>query len=197
MITSATAKAAICRWADGYHALEEWALDFQSRVDLLLIPVGPSASVMECNRTSCNEYMSFWERCGLVGVEVKVSRPDFLRGLKEGQFTRYAEALRGLYVAFPRGVARVKELPENVGILTLVEKPSGISCVCLRHPSFNQLQPDAETAWRVVFRMREEWAKERRRLEEQKVRWSQQVEKRHGRKVAQAVVRLMLAGGVE
>lgn len=197
MITATNAKQAIRTWAQGYHAVEEWALDFQSRVDLLLIPVGGSASVMETNRTDSGDYMGFWERCGLVGVEVKVSRSDFLRGLKEGQFTRYAEALAGLYVAVPHGYAKPREIPEGLGVLTLVERGGMVVCACRRHPRFNQVRPDGETAWRLLFRLREEMIAEMRRNRERQIRWESDVRRKYGQKVAREVARALLRGGVE
>lgn len=50
-------------------------------------------------------------------VEVKVSRPDFLRGVRENQLERYQEYCHRLFVAAPRGLIHKDELPEAVGLL--------------------------------------------------------------------------------
>lgn len=50
--------------------------------------------------------------------EVKSSRADFVRGLKEDQHTRYFPFCRRFYFACPSGVIKKADLPEGCGLIT-------------------------------------------------------------------------------
>ena len=91
------------------------------------------------------------EPFGLIGVEVKVTRSDFLRGLKSGQYEFYAEKLSGLYVAGPVGVVSKKEVPEHVGVLFVGRR--GISCA--RRPKWKRSELSNYQMWRILWAMRE------------------------------------------
>jgi len=92
------------RWAAGYHLLRETgAVIANGRLDGVLVPVG-------------------WEtraRPGIYGVEVKVSRTDFLRGLNGGQFDRYLAKVNCLYLATGPDVCKTAEVPLEIGYLVV------------------------------------------------------------------------------
>jgi len=60
-------------------------------------------------------------------VEVKVSRPDFLRGIREHQLERYQGYCNQLFVAAPTGLINKTELPAPVGLLQIGK--SGKACI--------------------------------------------------------------------
>ncbi len=55
-----------------------------------------------------------WSRPQINAYEIKVNRSDWLRDQK---FDRYAAYCNALWVAAPRGVVEVQELPEGVGLV--------------------------------------------------------------------------------
>ncbi|MBE7466722.1 MAG: hypothetical protein HS116_24905 [Planctomycetes bacterium] len=138
-------------WAEDMLMVRETGIvDVGGRLDALLVPIGHQAVCMRALRGS------YWKRPRVVGVEVKVSRADFLRGLKEGQYERYAKALSGLYIAGPRGVFSTKEIPDYIGILTVYKPPfrrSREHCACVRHPKFSEKPLNAESAWKLLFHL--------------------------------------------
>lgn len=163
------------RWGRsmGMRLVREIKIDVSNRVDGILVPVSIDAPIMN------DRGVYFWDRGGLIGVEVKVTRSDFLAGLRRGQFDRYDERMAGLYVAAPRGVVKMSELQPNIGLLLVHKKVmykpevKGVKrrsmkdrlfgssnqeiAVCKRHPTYVRKKVDAELLWRVLFRvMREE-----------------------------------------
>lgn len=175
------------QWASGYMMIRETGIVFVGRIenehatpgrlDALLVPVSPKAPCM----IPTKEY--FWYRCGLIGVEVKVSRDDFLRGLREKQYQRYNDALSGLYVAAPRGVLKTAELPEGVGHLVYVQEPRHNSrIICKRHPAFKKAKLDPDVPWRIVFEIAEQYRKkqhkERRDRKSASARFAEVVSRR-------------------
>lgn len=145
---------AIERWAYGYHLFRETgAIDTSFRLDGLLVPTGPDAYCMG----QVGE--AFFDRPRLVGVEVKASRSDFLRGLNGGQFEKYDDALAGLYIATFDDVCKASEIPPGVGHLKIFQKQAGHRvewrCACRRHPALSDTRPSAETAWRLLFKIQE------------------------------------------
>jgi hypothetical protein len=93
----------------------------------------------------------FWERPGFVGIEIKASRADFRRGLKERQLETYADMFSGVYLFTVPGVAKKAELPEGIG--WLVFNPETGQVRCNRHPRFVRRDEDAVELWRVLFAM--------------------------------------------
>lgn len=144
---------AVERWADGYRIIRETGIvNVGGRIDALLIPFNKDAHCMK------DTTKAFFDRPRLLGVEVKVSRSDFHRGLREGQFDRYAAALSGLYVAAPHGIIKTAEIPDGVGHLVI----RGEKCVCKRHPNYRDVDVDRDVPWRLLFHLYTEEAKRRR-----------------------------------
>ncbi len=144
------ATEAVERWAsDWYFSLRETEIGVQGRVDLLLIPINPEAHCMKTLRGP------YFDRVRLAGVEVKVSREDFLKGINKKQFQRYQNTLSALYVATLPGVCKTNEIPEGVGHLTInTRKFTDWRCICRRRPKYIERQYDASTAWRILFKIR-------------------------------------------
>jgi hypothetical protein len=167
-VESYTAKemlAAVEQWAfPDYWMMRETAACAPAggRLDGLLIPVSIQSPAMK----SRGFRSGYWtERAVPVGVEIKASRADFRRGLNEGQFARYAEAVPNLFVCTGRDVA-TSEIPEGVGHLVHHcppgEQQTMNGCrrrttnpepriVCRRQPKFRPHEMDADTMWRIVL----------------------------------------------
>lgn len=130
------------------------------RIDAIVVPTGRGFPSIK-QQTG----LHFWERYGLVSVEVKVKRPDFLKGLREDQYDRYAKTLTGLYIAAPRSVCTTSEIPAPIGHLVISRRRDyGTVAVCRRHPKWNEsAQIEPELLWRVVLRIADEY---RRKAEE-------------------------------
>lgn len=152
---------AIEKWADGYMMLREIGLVQKGRLDAVLIPMNFKASVARTYKT-----VKYFDRLGLVGVELKLTRADFTRGLNSGQFERYQSELAGLYVATTRGICKTKELPASVGHLIIDHLPSAarrvcarslgrglMRCTCRRHPKWSAVQMSQEQMWRILHRL--------------------------------------------
>lgn len=146
-----------------YWLVRETVAAVVGRIDGLLIPASYDSPIFRHRKGS-------WiDKAGIIGVEVKASRGDFLRGLRENQFDRYNETLTALYVATPRSV-KTSEVPAPCGHLVVYRPPGrrGWSCVCKRQPKYRDVPIDADTMWRLVFyaikRMRTERHEERKRL---------------------------------
>lgn len=160
---------AVERWATGYWLIRETGIvDVGGRLDGLLVPMNRDASCMESSRrVGVPQKLRFFARPVLLGVEVKVTRADFLRGLREGQYDRYAEKLGGLYVAVPRGACRVAELPDGVGLLVAGRDfcDPRFTVVCRRNPTLRYVEMGQETFWRLLFTRDEEHCATLRRAE--------------------------------
>lgn len=115
------------------------------RLDGLLVPIDGRATTM---KSLTEEY--FWNRCCLVGVEVKVSRSDFLHGLKRGQYEQYRSSLGGLYVATPKGICKTSEIPAGIGHLVVLNGRNE-RAVCARRPQLKVIQYDPDVPWRILF----------------------------------------------
>ncbi|MCE5277174.1 MAG: hypothetical protein ABFD92_16725 [Planctomycetaceae bacterium] len=141
---------AIERWAEGYWLVRETGIvDVEGRLDGLLVPTSGEAHCMK------HQGGWFWDRIRLVGVECKCSRPDFLRGLREGQFQRYAASLSGLYIATSVGVCSPSEIPPGTGHLEYRNTTGGPRCVCRRHPVYQDRCWTADVPWRLLFDLRQ------------------------------------------
>jgi len=128
--------------------VRETIIAVHGRIDGVLVPTWFDAPVARGQRGG------WTDKLGLLGVEVKASRADFLRGLREGQFERYDRTLAGLYVATSRAV-RTSEVPAGIGHLVCYQTPSGggsdVRCVCRRHVTVREWEMDTHTMWRLVF----------------------------------------------
>jgi len=158
------------RWAkiSGFELIREIKLNVDSRIDGLLVPVSKDAPMMGKNT---KEY--FWRRAGFVGVEVKMTRTDFMSGLRKDQYDRYDGLLPGIYVATPPKICKTSELPPQVGHIIVHRKPYETVrkvwgehreweniVTCRRHPSFTISPVDEQLFWRVFFRMKKQQKEE-------------------------------------
>ena len=175
-----TAIRAVELWADGYVLLHEIGAVTKGRLDGLLVPVGFGASMMK--RTGPKS----WNRPGLIGVEIKLTRGDFLRGLKSGQYERYDSELSGLYVATSLSVCRTTEIPDGIGHL-VVGLRDGPVCLCKRHPVFKEIAFGDERLWRVIFAMYETLKANRIREESETAAVLQRVGTLAGRRIFAAL----------
>ena len=101
----------------------------------------------------------------LIGVEVKRSRPDFLNGIKKGQYERYHNALNGLYICTSQGIAKASEIPKKFGHLVIKDEfTSDIRCICRRHPEYHKVEYPEFTAWQIMARVYKEHVDELYRM---------------------------------
>lgn len=153
-------------WAGGdWWVIRETIAGVKGRIDALMVPVTFDAAMHN------KEHGGWTDKLRLVGLEIKASRADFLRGLRDGQFDRYSESLGGLYVVTSRAVKTV-EVPAGCGHLVVFDLPNdrfGYRCICRRRATFRAAHPDLDTLWRLVFlshnRRRDEVRAERDRVE--------------------------------
>jgi len=147
MSTSKRMLDAVERWAEPeYWLMRETAAAVNGRLDGLLVPRSFEASILATRR-------GYWtDKLGLTGIEVKTTRSDFGRGLKEGQFTRYLSGnLNGLFLVTDLAV-KTCEVPESVGHLVVPEPwKMDERAICKRLPTWNASPLDSDTAWRIIF----------------------------------------------
>lgn len=140
--------------------------DRGGRLDAVLVPLSIKCDIFSLRHypKSSGQRLHWTDRLGLVGVEVKASRADFLRGLEAGQLERYAGELSGLYLATGPDV-KTSEVPDGIGHLVLfdplpargpdrgarVARGPGHRCVCKRRPRYQVRPLSNEQAWRLVF----------------------------------------------
>ncbi len=164
--------------------------NFSGRMDALLVPWSSQADCMVQNTGTW-----FWERPRLIAIEVKVKRSDFLKGLRDGQYERYANQVSGLYIAVPRPDHPVKRFREQDRVCKLKEIPKGVGLItvkrfgkahCARRPKLADVQFEPDVPWRLLFAARqhlwEEWRK--RHIADM------EIDERIGKAVARAIARL-------
>jgi hypothetical protein len=179
---------AVEQWAEGFVMLRETGslLGGLDRVDAILIPV--SYDTMLWRALKYDQ--------GPVGVEVKVSRSDFLNGLHSGQFDRYADYLSGLYIATTKDCCRTQEVPRCFGHLVCTRRhgrsrvKSGdndiLACVCRRHPTFEPMVWDQKKLFKLFHRFMQ-WFVEKQKAEKRRcVRTTKEVQRRFGQILAAA-----------
>lgn len=147
---------AVARWAWGAWMLREIELiapgpEIVGRLDALLVPgsLAPDSPLSRVKGGWC------WSARRLIGVEVKVTRADFFRGVEHGQFDRYPLGVGAVYLAVPRGLLKPSEVPAHVGILVVrADYESGWredpAAVCVRRAKVNDNQPAPEMFWRIL-----------------------------------------------
>lgn len=164
---------AVERWAGGdYGIVRETSIANQDngRLDALLFPT--------CYRTSA--FRKAKSNFGIIGIEVKVTRSDFTRGLRIGQYERYRDdpGINGLYLAVPQGLCKPSELPSGVGLLVVRSKglrPSQYVASCRRHPTLSDNETPSAVLWRLLLereylhRMEKYAASRNRKLENQQL----------------------------
>lgn len=148
-LSADSALDAVQEWASCCHLLRETGqIVPNGRIDGVLLAKSWAAKVP----------------AGLVGIEVKVSRSDFLRGLNSGQFEKYDSHLTGLFVAAPHGVYKMGELPNGIGALTISRREGMTVCVCRRKPAYRAAAVDSKTLWAVIWDLLDQEARDRREL---------------------------------
>lgn len=145
---------AVENWATGAYWMERETgivLEGSGRLDAVLVPISHDASAFKTKYARGNSL-------GLLGIEVKLSRADFLAGMRRGQFESYRDdpGIVGLFVVTPRGICKTAELPGGVGHLVVNEKerPSLWTAVCKRNPIIADRPTPPSVLWRLIFRMR-------------------------------------------
>lgn len=169
---------AIDTWACGMVVVREFEGlgPCVGRLDAVLVPVSPVADCMQCSKRplgpgaehtygdiTITADMPFWERPCVIGVEVKVSRTDFLAGQRKGQYERYQSGVSGLYVAAPADVCKTTELPKGVGRLMVKASHGRVSVTCKRHPKYKDVDLDPSVPWRLMFRLHRKHVQELRK----------------------------------
>jgi hypothetical protein len=142
-------------WAEGYWMIRESGIATpKMRLDALLVPVSQDAHCMKKIRGK------FWKRPRLVGMEIKLSRNDFQRGLKKDQFAKYDSMVTGLYIVVPEGgsVCKMSEVPARFGFIEVNNHGhrGGWTLRCRRHPHYVDPDFSIEIPWRLMFQVREE-----------------------------------------
>ena len=130
----------------GYLIRETGQVVKDGRLDGLIIPAGFATQVP----------------VGLTGVEVKISRGDFQRGLAAGQYEKYARELNALYIATPYDVVKTSGIPKEYGHLIVSVRRDDPVCVCRRHAPWRNYMPDQNTIWRLVFDLLDQQQREQR-----------------------------------
>ncbi|GAH65198.1 unnamed protein product, partial [marine sediment metagenome] len=85
------AKNALTRWAreKGFWVLPEFRISRSSgRVDLVLIPT-TDCHLITGKTNDGQPLRDRYARFGLIAIEIKLDRHDFLRGKQQGQYSRY------------------------------------------------------------------------------------------------------------
>lgn len=140
------------QWACDCFLLRETCVIEDGRLDGLLVPMSWTAPM----------------RAGLFGVEVKISRSDFLRGLKTQQFQRYQRQLSGLYLATCRDVCKTSEIPPGIGHLIVRDLHDG-AAVCRRKAASQPLKLTEPLLWKILhdaFDQQRKWVNnEKKRVE--------------------------------
>lgn len=160
-------------------------VDDGGRLDGLLLPLTMQSDPFKKRgreRRDDGLYRHWTERLVLVGIEVKASRADFLRGLKEGQFERYTNKVAGLYVVTGREV-KTAEVPGGLGHLVCYRPegelqqnqwghrwrtPPEQRCVCKRHPNYRDPVMDEDTMWRVIREVIRRWHEDQRAMRKER-----------------------------
>lgn len=157
---------AVEAWAEGVEMFREIGIIeggvSKGRMDAVLLPVSTDAHCL-----------SKGDKFGLIGVEVKRTRSDFLKGaslvpprrrlhgaqdaMLPSQFDRYRQQLLGLYIVTLKGVCKPSEIPDGLGDL-VIEKvestPPEYRCFCRRHPRYDGPEPTNSQMLHIMFRMR-------------------------------------------
>lgn len=164
---------AVQRWATSCYLLRETAaLVGHGRLDGVLVP-------------------SRWDApmgARLAGIEVKLSRGDFLRGLRSKQFEKYAGQVSGLYIVATVDACKTREIPDAFGhlVVGLRSGEGGAVCVCRRHPQWAPVALDEGTMWAILFDLCDQ---NKREVEAQKA----EIQKKYEHACSRIVERVMRA----
>lgn len=156
---------AVEAWAEGVEMFREMGIIgggiSNRRLDAVLVPVSTAAHCLARG-----------DKFGLIGVEIKRTRSDFLKGLRESkpsvstgwkpglsQFEEYRVQLLGLYIVTLKGACKPSEIPDGLGDLVIEkqESPPEYRCFCRRHPRYDGPEPTNSQMLHIMFRMRGVW----------------------------------------
>lgn len=136
-------------WADnvGFRVLPEIELAKGRRVDGIMVPVRWDAPLLR-------KVQGHWlDCCASLCVEIKISREDFLAGVKKQQFERYAELpFGGCYLATPARLIRREEVPDGWGWICVgYRNGMGMVGTCRQHPVFRRVETPNDWLWKILF----------------------------------------------
>uniref|UniRef100_A0A6M3M2G6 Uncharacterized protein n=1 Tax=viral metagenome TaxID=1070528 RepID=A0A6M3M2G6_9ZZZZ len=163
-------------------AVEQWATDFllireigivsgNRRLDGVLVPKS-GEGVWRYMKNG----PGFWDWFGLLGLEVKMTRGDFQRGVNDGQFERYRKAVAGLFLVTPPKMLKPAEVPDGLGHLIVYQRSgSGLVCTCRKKPEIRKVEPTSEQMWRLIFRIVQATDEKIRKTEAAKKKWEEQM----------------------
>ena len=150
--------------AGSYWLIRETESLVDGRIDGILVAETDDASILkklgkaEHRKPGMNWYA---RAANITGLEVKASRADFLRGLREGQFERYASTVSGLFVVTMRDV-KTSEIPEACGHITVfqTDEKREFRAACRRQPKWVDRPITAPQAIELMHRYRHRKDKE-------------------------------------
>lgn len=93
------------------------------------------------------------------GYEVKATRKDLFNDLDAGKWRRYLKCVERFFLAIPAGLAKLEELPKDVGVLTF----TGERWQTARRSPSHGGRPDDIALLRVIRRLDQDAEMERRR----------------------------------
>jgi len=187
-------KAAVRRWAFGvgYEAVSEIEGIADGRLDLLLVPMSMDAPIFK----KLIDQGHWTNRLGLVGVEIKISKADFQKGLSE-QFERYGKSLSGLYIAGPPHIVVAAQVPRKFGVLAIGHglHEQGWRVACRRHPEFKPCPASVQDLWRVMWKIKAIHQDRLRKIEEEKEEFLAEFREKAGKIIGRAVTEAMKKNG--
>lgn len=192
-VTADIVKAAVESWAFqmNFKSLNEVGI-VDGILDCVLFPLSISCPMF----VGMGHVGNHWtDRCALAGVEVKVSKSDFMKGLKEGQFERYDKTLAGLYIAGPTDAFLKSDVPEKFGVLHVKHSiiKSDTVLVCRRHPTWKATSLTNDQMWRLLWAMNqqlgEEKTKHKKEYDDLKAKFSERAGRILTKAVASALTR--------
>lgn len=193
-------------WASNYWMIRETGIiPCHGRIDALLVPLNAQAQCMEQSTELPETGLGFFSRLRLMGVEVKTNWRDFQRGLREGQFNRYYDALGGLYIATPPDKSYVwngppfkdVEFPPYAGHLVVTINHAdpmeftGGKCVCRKRPMYKQEPIPHETAIRLVWELARLRIDDKAKAEADLYKLQDKIKDRVGREILRPIMAVM------
>ena len=165
---------AVEQWADGCVLLRETQVFRNGRMDGVLIRA---------------HFNSVLKKSGLYGVEVKLRRSDFLKGLNSGQFDRYAQSMNGLYIATSQGVCKTSEIPRQFGHLVVSNRGDELQCVCRRKARYTAKEPlSGDLFWRLLVDCCDQFRRSEQETRREVDEAIEKIKVHAGRKIAAAIV---------
>lgn len=109
-----------------------------------------SSNTMQLRKIDYMAIKKSWSPITLIGYEVKVSRSDFVR---DDKWYGYLENCNMFSFAAPKGMIKLKELPENVGLVEY--NPEKRTIRTKRKPIYREIKLNAEMLlYLMMWRMK-------------------------------------------